>query len=133
MSNGVESARRYDELFAGTGEVGTAPRVLVGEAGLSPVCSPCGEPRGSTAPMADAGIGTGVHYPVALHLQKAYEKLGYKTGDFPVAERLSSEIVSLPMFPGLTSEQQDRVAEVLIAAVRSEAMHALAAGPGGRY
>jgi dTDP-4-amino-4,6-dideoxygalactose transaminase len=56
-----------------------------------------------------AGIGTGIHYPVPLHLQKAYSWLHYRAGEFPVAERAASEIVSLPMFPLLTGEQQNRV------------------------
>ena len=59
--------------------------------------------------MAESGIGTGIHYPVPLHLQKAYEGMGYRAGDFPVAERTAAEIVSLPMCPGLTVEQQMRV------------------------
>ncbi len=57
------------------------------------------------------GIATGLHYPVPLHLQKAYETLGYRDGDFPVSEKAAKEILSLPMFPSLTEEQQDRVAE----------------------
>jgi dTDP-4-amino-4,6-dideoxygalactose transaminase len=56
--------------------------------------------------MGSAGIGTGIHYPIPLHLQNAYKTLGYRKGDFPVTERVSLEIVSLPMFPGLTEEQQ---------------------------
>jgi dTDP-4-amino-4,6-dideoxygalactose transaminase len=60
--------------------------------------------------LADAGIGAGIHYPIPLHLQKAYECLGYKKGDFPVTERVAAEIVSLPMFPQLTNRQQDEVA-----------------------
>ena len=59
--------------------------------------------------LADAKIDTGIHYPVPLHQQKAYAHLGYKTGDFPVTERIAPEIVSLPMFPQLRSEQQSRV------------------------
>ncbi len=62
-----------------------------------------------------AGIGTGVHYPISLHLQAAYAHLEYSEGDFPVAERLSSEVVSLPMFPHLTGDQQSRVAEEALA------------------
>ncbi len=61
------------------------------------------------ARLAEAGIGTGIHYPIPLHQQKAYENLGYKTGDFPVTERLAGEIVSLPMFPQLSNSQQDEV------------------------
>jgi dTDP-4-amino-4,6-dideoxygalactose transaminase len=63
--------------------------------------------------LAQAGIGTGVHYPTPLHLQKAYAWLGYVAGDFSVAERLAAEILSLPMYPQLTCEQQDRVVEAL--------------------
>jgi dTDP-4-amino-4,6-dideoxygalactose transaminase len=58
------------------------------------------------AHLAEAGIGTGIHYPIPLHLQKAYEHLGYKNGAFPVTERVAAEIASLPMFPQLTHEQQ---------------------------
>jgi dTDP-4-amino-4,6-dideoxygalactose transaminase len=59
--------------------------------------------------LVQAGIGTGIHYPIPLHLQKAYAYLGYRQGDFPIAEKLASEIISLPMFPNLTVEQQERV------------------------
>jgi dTDP-4-amino-4,6-dideoxygalactose transaminase len=61
--------------------------------------------------LGEANIGTGIHYPVPLHLQKAYESLGYKPGDFPVTERIAGEIVSLPMFPNITGEQQRRVVD----------------------
>jgi len=59
--------------------------------------------------LAEAGIGTGIHYPIPLHQQKAYGYLHYETGDFPVTERVASEIVSLPMSPQLMSSQQDQV------------------------
>ena len=64
--------------------------------------------------LRKAGIGTGIHYPIPLHLQKAYESLNYRLGDFPVAERVAAEIVSLPMFPQLTAEQQARVVEEIL-------------------
>jgi dTDP-4-amino-4,6-dideoxygalactose transaminase len=67
--------------------------------------------EGMMAHLKAAGIGTGIHYPIPLHLQKAYESLGYTTGDFPVCEKIAAQIVSLPMFPQLTAEQQARVAE----------------------
>ena len=63
------------------------------------------------AKLALEGIGTGIHYPVPLHLQRAYRHLGYKEGDFPIAERLAREIVSLPMYPNLTEEQQRLICE----------------------
>ena len=56
--------------------------------------------------LKQAGIGTGIHYPVPLHLQKAYSGLNYKPEDFPVATRVAAEIVSLPMFPQLSGDQQ---------------------------
>jgi len=55
------------------------------------------------------GTGVVIHYPLPLHLQPAYEDLGYKMGDFPVSEACAAEVVSLPMFPELTDEQQQRV------------------------
>ena len=61
--------------------------------------------------LKKAGIGTGIHYPIPLHLQKAYASLNYREGDFPVAEKAAAEIVSLPMFPQLTPQQQNRVVE----------------------
>jgi len=60
--------------------------------------------------MSGNGIGTGLHYPMPLHLQKAYAGRGYAPGDFPVAELVCSEILSLPMFAHLTETQQRRVA-----------------------
>ena len=60
--------------------------------------------------LKSAGIDTALHYPIPLHLQKAYAALNYAPGDFPVAERVSAEIISLPMFPQLTAQQQARVA-----------------------
>jgi dTDP-4-amino-4,6-dideoxygalactose transaminase len=61
--------------------------------------------------LKQAGIGTGIHYPVPLHLQKAYASRGYKPEDLPVCTRVAAEIVSLPMFPHLTTPQQERVAD----------------------
>ena len=60
--------------------------------------------------LLDNGIGTGLHYPIPLHLQEAYGNDGFKKGDFPVTERVSSEILSLPMFPDLTRDQIEYVA-----------------------
>ncbi len=60
-----------------------------------------------------AGIGTGIHYPIPLHLQKAYRNLGYRQGDFPVAEQVASEILSLPMYPQLTRSEQETIVQAL--------------------
>ena len=59
------------------------------------------------------GIGNAVHYPMPLHLQKVYANLGHQPGDFPVAEKASREVLSLPMFPELTDAQIQRVAAVV--------------------
>ena len=59
------------------------------------------------------GIGALIHYPIPLHLQEAYAELGHKRGDFPVAERVAGEILSLPMFPHITPEQIEYVCERL--------------------
>jgi dTDP-4-amino-4,6-dideoxygalactose transaminase len=64
--------------------------------------------------LKEAGIGTGIHYPVPLHLQKAYASLGYCPGDFPITESVAGEIISLPMFPQLTTAQQARVVREMI-------------------
>ncbi len=57
------------------------------------------------AGMKKKNIDVLIHYPIPLHLQKAYEELGYQKGDFPVAEKVADEILSLPMFPHLTRSQ----------------------------
>jgi len=57
------------------------------------------------------GISTGLHYPVPLHLQKAFQHLGYKKGDFPVSEMAADHVLSLPMYPELTTGQVEYVAE----------------------
>jgi len=63
--------------------------------------------------LAGRGIACGVHYPVPIHLQKAYRALGLGRGSFPVAERCAREFLSLPMFPELTPEQVETVAREL--------------------
>lgn len=63
--------------------------------------------------LAKHGVHTGIHYPVPVHLLQAHSDLGYRPGAFPVAERVAAEVVSLPMFPEMTSEQVERVVEVV--------------------
>jgi dTDP-4-amino-4,6-dideoxygalactose transaminase len=59
------------------------------------------------------GISTGLHYPVPLHQQECYKTWGYPASSLPVTERVAREILSLPMFPGLSEPQQQRVAEAI--------------------
>jgi dTDP-4-amino-4,6-dideoxygalactose transaminase len=63
------------------------------------------------------GITTLIHYPIPLHCQEAYADAGYRRGDFPVAETLADEVLSLPMFPHMRDEQVIAVAEALKEAV----------------
>jgi dTDP-4-amino-4,6-dideoxygalactose transaminase len=63
--------------------------------------------------MSGHGISTRVYYPLALHLQPCFAYLGYKKGDFPVAEKLTEEVLALPMFPELTPGEQERVADAM--------------------
>jgi len=63
--------------------------------------------------LGDNGVATGLHYPLPLHLQKAYGHLGYKKGDFPVTERVAGTLLSLPMYPELTRPQIEYVVELI--------------------
>lgn len=67
--------------------------------------------------LAKSGIATAIHYPRPIHLQRAYAHLGFGPGSCPVAERAADEMISLPMFPDLTTAQVDRVVEALRSAV----------------
>ena len=69
--------------------------------------------------LAKEGIGTGIHYPVPIHLQNAYGDMGYQKGDLPVTEKLAAEVLSLPMFPHLTADAQHRVVEEVVRATES--------------
>ena len=68
--------------------------------------------------LTDRGVDTLVHYPIPPHLQKAYAGLGYGPGELPVTERLADEVLSLPMGPHLTTEQQEYVIDVLLSLTR---------------
>ena len=73
------------------------------------------------AELAARGIGAAIHYPTSLHLTAAYAHLGYRQGEFPVAEAAAGRILSLPIFPHLTADQQQVVSDSLRAAVVSMA------------
>jgi dTDP-4-amino-4,6-dideoxygalactose transaminase len=71
--------------------------------------------------LSKFNIGTGIHYPVPLYLQKAYSRLGYREGDFPVSERAARQVLSLPMYPQIKAEQQREVADRIISFVSERA------------
>ncbi len=61
--------------------------------------------------LAEKGIGTFIHYPVPPHMQEAYRHLGFKKGDFPLAEEIANTCLSLPIWPGLTKEEVERISK----------------------
>ncbi len=63
--------------------------------------------------LGEKDIQTALHYPIPLHMQKAYSYLNLKKGDFPIAEKCCEEILSLPMFPEITEEQVDYVCNII--------------------
>jgi dTDP-4-amino-4,6-dideoxygalactose transaminase len=117
-----QRAREYDNLFAGTDGLVVPPHVPAWSRPVSHLYVVRVTHRERLQlDLADAGIGTGIHYPVPLHLTKAYEDLGFSPGDFPVAERAAAEVLSLPMYPGLSAEQQQRVVTTMIASIQTAA------------
>jgi dTDP-4-amino-4,6-dideoxygalactose transaminase len=113
------AARRYDALLADAEDI-IRPRVLGGN---EPVWHlyVVGVPDRDRVikELHAASIGAGVHYPTPIHLTAAFAELGYPEGAFPVAEQAARKILSLPLFPEITCAQQERVASVLIEAVRN--------------
>jgi len=73
----------------------------------------CPDRDAVAAKLKEAGVDTGLHYPVPIHLQEAYAYLGHQAGDFPEAERACREVLSLPMFPFMMDEEIEAVAEAL--------------------
>jgi dTDP-4-amino-4,6-dideoxygalactose transaminase len=104
-------AHRYHELFSESKELLKIPREASWTKGVYHLYVVRTHDRdGLLNHLAESGIGAGIHYPIPLHLQKAYQDLGYRKGDFPVTERVASEIVSLPMFPQLRQSELEEVA-----------------------
>ena len=107
-----ERAAEYNRLFANSEDSVTAPYEPSWSRAVYHLYVIRTEDReGLMAHLKNAGIGTGIHYPIPLHLQKAYQCLGYSVGDFLVCEKVATQIASLPMFPQLTPQQQNRVVE----------------------
>jgi dTDP-4-amino-4,6-dideoxygalactose transaminase len=110
-----ERAAEYDRLLAATDEAVVLPFKPSWSRPIYHLYVIRTEDRdGMMNHLKKAGIGTGIHYPIPLHRQKAYGSLQYRLGDFPVTEKAAAEIVSLPMFPQLTGEQQARVVDEIL-------------------
>src|SRR4051812_35639551 len=112
-------AREYNEALAGLDEVIT-PIEAEQSRHVYHIYPVRVEERDETMwRLQEKGVQCGIHYPVPIHLQKAYRELGYEQGSFPVSERTALELISLPMFPELTKEQIAIVALNLREAVTS--------------
>jgi dTDP-4-amino-4,6-dideoxygalactose transaminase len=106
-----QNARRYRELFGKTEGI-TLPHESDHQKAVYHLYVVQVEDRDLLqSALAQAGISTLIHYPVPLHLQKAYAGLGYGTGSFPITERVAARLLSLPMFPNLKLSEQARVAD----------------------
>jgi dTDP-4-amino-4,6-dideoxygalactose transaminase len=104
-------AERYDTLLSGTPGV-TTPFRSEETLPVFHLYVILAENRDELqAYLAERNVGTGLHYPLPLHLQKAYARLGYPEGAFPVTENLAGRLLSLPMYPELTEDQIEYVAD----------------------
>jgi dTDP-4-amino-4,6-dideoxygalactose transaminase len=116
----AEHAAAYDSLLAGTSIV--LPKTAEKCTHVHHLYVIQVEHRSEVQEILIArGIGTGIHYPIPIHLQEACAGLGYRRGDFPVTEDAASKILSLPMYAEMTREQREFVAENLLQAVAASA------------
>lgn len=112
------AARRYDALLGNHEQVGT-PRTFPGNEHVWHLYVIQVDRRDEVlAGLHEDQIGAGIHYPVPVHLQPAFSGLGYGVGTFPVTEASADRILSLPIFPGITADQQERVVDSLVRHLR---------------
>jgi dTDP-4-amino-4,6-dideoxygalactose transaminase len=123
-----ERARKYNELLAGIeGKVITPFEPSWSKAVYHLYVVQVENRNEVQAALAEQNIGTGIHYPIPLHLQKAYTHLGYRSCDFGVCENGAHRILSLPMFPTLSASDQMRVVSAMVRNVQRIAARAVAA------
>lgn len=104
-----DAAQRYDQMLSAVPGV-RRPRVAPGNEDVWHLYVVRVDDRDRVlTDLTDAGVGAGIHYPTPVHLTRAYAGLAYRLGSFPVAELAAAQILSLPMFPHLTPEQQEHV------------------------
>jgi len=113
-----ERARKYNELLSVNAEIKTPFEPSWSKAIYHLYVVQVENREVVQAALGKENIGTGIHYPIPLHLQKAYANQGYHLGDFPVTEKAAERILSLPMFPTLSEADQVRVVETLVRIVR---------------
>lgn len=111
------AASRYNQLLSGIPGIATPFEAANSKAIYHLYVIRTKDRDGLSEQLKAVGIHTGLHYPLPVHLQNCYKEWGYKKGTLPITERAASEILSLPMFPGLTEEQQERVARGIESAV----------------
>jgi dTDP-4-amino-4,6-dideoxygalactose transaminase len=116
-----EHAQRYNAAFDGIDEVITPRQVDYAQHVYHVYAVRVPDRDEVMSILRERGVQTAIHYPVPIHLQPAYEMLGYQMGDFPVSEQIAHEFLSLPMFPELTSAQIDFVTDALKSALMTEA------------
>jgi|HubBroStandDraft_2_1064218.scaffolds.fasta_scaffold123575_1 dTDP-4-amino-4,6-dideoxygalactose transaminase len=113
-----EAALRYEELLSGLDEI-SLPKTLPGNEHVWHLYVIRVPQRDRILQDLDEnGVRAAIHYPVPVHLQPAFRYLGYAPGDFPVAEAAAGQILSLPLYPQITLEQQQRVAQAIRSALR---------------
>jgi dTDP-4-amino-4,6-dideoxygalactose transaminase len=106
-------ARRYDDALEEVGDLRLPQTVSGSDHVWHLYVIRTEDPEALGSFLRERGIGTGRHYPKPPHLSPAYARLGYRPGSFPVAEAISRECLSLPMFPGMTEGEVDRVATAI--------------------
>lgn len=106
-------AKRYDEMFAGS-KIGTPRQMPYAEHVYHLYIVVVENREALRKALSEQGIENGLHYPVPLHLQKAYADLGYKKGDFPISEHVAANHVSLPMYAELPVEHAEHVAKTVL-------------------
>lgn len=114
-----EHAAHYDSLLCGSAAAPLTPAPWAESAyHLYIVQVPPQARAGIQQKLADAGIATGIHYPIPVHLQPAYADLGYQQGSLPISEKLADSVLSLPMYSELEADQVDAIAAQLLASLQ---------------
>jgi dTDP-4-amino-4,6-dideoxygalactose transaminase len=114
-----DRAAEYDRLLAGNEKITCPYEPSWSRAVYHLYVVRTADRDGLAKHLKEAGIGTGIHYPVPLHLQNAYKEMNYRGTDLPVATRVAGEILSLPMYPQLSTEQQARVTDGILGFVQN--------------